>query len=413
MPQKRRNTAICFATILILFIAGFIWVYSIGASAQKKVDEINSAIAEKDYTTAKQLIDEAENEGINSTGFLYAKLDFYQNQGMNDSAADELIKYCGKVENKADISESLVERINKIRTVCSEETSAELTLITEKIAAQKAEVEAQKKEQKRAKEIEKAEKEAEKKAKEEAKEKEKAEKEAAKKAEKEAKKRKKAAAEKSEKKAKTEKKQTSSTSKKTSKNEKGPSSSATSSVTKAQKGITTSKQAISRLKKYELSEGYSDPHDKFSATDDGDKFIILAGYSYNGDSWESSADLYHVDKKTQSVKPMGNIESNMQSQEKEQLKFRSKQYKANGVYVYDLKYTDGFLGGDISGYVKNETNSRKSIVISFAFFDENGVQLSTTNKLIEYLAPGSVAAVSIYDFPYKMVDYEIVEIQTY
>lgn len=175
---------------------------------------------------------------------------------------------------------------------------------------------------------------------------------------------------------------------------------------------TTSEQdAIDAVKKYAKEQGFSETYDKFNATKEENSYFVMAGFSYLGDSWEGSADMYNVYTSTGTVRLCGMADDVLAEKAGEYEAQAVQSYTFNNYYAYDLKMADsGIFGKRVTGYVQNNTNQTSTIVVLFSFYDENNIQIGAEHKVVENLSPGTTAELSVYG-PSDSHKFDITDIQ--
>lgn len=175
--------------------------------------------------------------------------------------------------------------------------------------------------------------------------------------------------------------------------------------------ITSEQDAIDAVKKYAKEQGFSETYDKFNATKEENSYFVMAGFSYLGDSWEGSADMYNVYTSTGTVTLCGMADEVLAEKAGEYEDQAVQSYTFNNYYAYDLKITDsGIFGKHITGYLQNNTNQTSNIVVLFRFYDKNNIQIGSENRVIENISPGNTAELSVYG-PYDTVKFDIADIR--
>lgn len=139
MPEKRKTTiktGIIALAVFILFgtIAA---ILTFEKSPEQELRDINAAITSSDYQKAEELINEAYSDGSVSNDIIYAKFELYEKQGLFDKAADALIEYCDRFDDKTIIPDKVINKINEIKGLCAPETAAKLDNVINDINTQK------------------------------------------------------------------------------------------------------------------------------------------------------------------------------------------------------------------------------------------------------------------------------------
>jgi hypothetical protein len=156
---RKHKATIIYAVCLAALFAGMTALVKL---EERKFDEIDAAIAGKQFETAYNLIVKAEKYNESSSRVRDSYIKYYEAQGLYDDAANILIKYCKKETNESDLK-SAISQLNKMTNMVSDDKKSEISTLT-------FEIEEQKRLLAEAKEREKAEKEAAAKAKKEAEE---------------------------------------------------------------------------------------------------------------------------------------------------------------------------------------------------------------------------------------------------
>lgn len=139
MPEKRKTTIRAGIIALAVFILfGTISaIMTFEKSPEQELRDINAAITSSDYQKAEELINEAYSDGSVSNDIIYAKFELYEKQGLFDKAADALIEYCGRFDDKTTIPDKVINKINEIKGLCESETTVKLDNVINDINTQK------------------------------------------------------------------------------------------------------------------------------------------------------------------------------------------------------------------------------------------------------------------------------------
>lgn len=107
--------------------------------------------------------------------------------------------------------------------------------------------------------------------------------------------------------------------------------------------ITNAQDAINAVKKYAKEQGLSEIYDKFNTTKEDNSYFVMAGFSYLGDSWEGSADMYDVDIANGTVALRTNPDDNPKELTYENSDFAKLNIDSRTWYIEDLENAGSFI----------------------------------------------------------------------
>lgn len=107
--------------------------------------------------------------------------------------------------------------------------------------------------------------------------------------------------------------------------------------------ITDEQGAIDAVKKYAEEQGYSETYDKFNATKEENSYFVMAGFSYLGDSWEGSADMFDVNISDGTVALRTNHKNSTNVLTYENSDFSKLSIENNTWYLEDLENAGSFM----------------------------------------------------------------------
>ena len=107
--------------------------------------------------------------------------------------------------------------------------------------------------------------------------------------------------------------------------------------------ITSEQDAIDAVKKYAEEQGYSEVYDKFNAIKEENSYFVMAGFSYLGDSWEGSADMFDVNISDGTVALRADYESDTNVLNYENSDFAKLGIDDETWYLEDLENAGSFM----------------------------------------------------------------------
>ncbi len=110
--------------------------------------------------------------------------------------------------------------------------------------------------------------------------------------------------------------------------------------------ITSEQEAIEAVKKYAEEQGYSETYDKFNVSKEANSYFVMAGFSYLGDSWEGSADMYDIDASDGTVILRTNPDIVANTLTYENSDFSKLSIENNTWYLEDLENAGSFMPVD-------------------------------------------------------------------
>lgn len=118
---KKKMSAV-LAVMCFVFVAFAIYGAVCTISGNEKLNKINAAIDSGNYIVAKQLIDEEYKNQHVSYSVVTAKARMYEQQGLYDEAGEYVLEYWEKKDDKSEMSDSTVGRLEGYRDNCNDET---------------------------------------------------------------------------------------------------------------------------------------------------------------------------------------------------------------------------------------------------------------------------------------------------
>lgn len=107
--------------------------------------------------------------------------------------------------------------------------------------------------------------------------------------------------------------------------------------------ITSEQDAINAVKKYAEEQGYSETYDKFNVSKEENSYFVMAGFSYLGDSWEGSADMYDIDASDGTVVLRTNSDDTTNTLTYENSDFAKLDIDSRTWYLEDLENAGSFI----------------------------------------------------------------------
>jgi len=107
--------------------------------------------------------------------------------------------------------------------------------------------------------------------------------------------------------------------------------------------VVSEQDAINAVKEYANEQGYSEIYDKFNVSKEDNTYFIMAGFSYLGDSWEGSADMYEIDMTDGTVALRLNPDDVENTLTYENSDFAKLNIDSNTWYLEDLENAGSFM----------------------------------------------------------------------